>query len=96
MNNSKADIGVIGLGVMGESLALNMESHGFVVAVHNRCADKIDDFINGGAQGKDIVGCADIVDFINTIKQPRKVMLMFPEVMLGKIDASTTRNPLTP
>ena len=76
MNNPKADIGVIGLGVMGESLALNMESHGFAVAVHNRWADKIDDFINGSAQGKDIFGCADIVDFVNTIKKPRKVMLM--------------------
>ena len=41
MNNPKADIGVIGLGVMGESLALNIESHGFAVAVHNRSTDKM-------------------------------------------------------
>ena len=46
MNNVNADIGLIGLGVMGTSLALNMESHGFTVAVHNRTAPQIDSLIN--------------------------------------------------
>ena len=48
----KADIGVIGLAVMGENLAMNMESKGFTVAVYNRTAEKVDAFINGRAAGK--------------------------------------------
>ena len=50
----KADIGLIGLAVMGENLILNMESHGFTVAVYNRTVDKVNNFINGRAKGKNI------------------------------------------
>jgi glutamyl-tRNA reductase len=53
---SKADIGLIGLAVMGENLVLNIESHGFTVAVFNRTTDKVDEFINGRGAGKSIIG----------------------------------------
>jgi 6-phosphogluconate dehydrogenase len=72
----KADIGLIGLAVMGENLILNMESHGFTVAVYNRTVDKVDNFINGRAKGKNIIGCHSIEDLIANLKSPRKVMLM--------------------
>ncbi len=76
MSGTLADIGLIGLGVMGSSLSLNIANHGYSVVVHNRSKKEIDELINGRAKGKDIVGCEDIVDFINSIKKPRKVMLM--------------------
>jgi 6-phosphogluconate dehydrogenase len=72
----RADIGLIGLAVMGENLILNMESHGFTVAVYNRTVDKVDSFINGRAKGKNIIGCHSIEDLIANLKSPRKVMLM--------------------
>ena len=72
----KADIGLIGLAVMGENLILNMESHGFTVAVYNRTVEKVDSFINGRAKGKNIIGCHSIEDLIANLKSPRKVMLM--------------------
>ena len=52
----KSDIGIIGLAVMGENLAMNMESRGFTVTVYNRTTSKVTDFINGRAKGKNIVG----------------------------------------
>jgi 6-phosphogluconate dehydrogenase len=75
-SGSKADIGLIGLAVMGENLILNMESHGFTVAVNNRTVDKVDSFINGRAKGKNIIGCHTIEELIGNLKSPRKVMLM--------------------
>ena len=53
----KADIGLIGLAVMGENLVMNMESKGFTVAVYNRTTEKTDRFIAGRAAGKNIIGC---------------------------------------
>ncbi|MEJ2649300.1 MAG: decarboxylating NADP(+)-dependent phosphogluconate dehydrogenase [Sedimentisphaerales bacterium] len=73
---SKADIGLIGLAVMGENLILNMESKGFTVACFNRTVSKVDNFINGRAQGKNIIGCHSIEEFVANLKTPRKVMLM--------------------
>jgi 6-phosphogluconate dehydrogenase len=73
---SKADIGLIGLAVMGENLILNMESHGFTVAVFNRTVAKVDDFVNGRAKGKNIIGAHSIEELIANLKSPRKVMLM--------------------
>jgi len=73
---SKADIGLIGLAVMGENLILNMESHGFTVAIYNRTVEKVDNFINGRARGKNIIGAHSIEEFVVTLKRPRKVMLM--------------------
>jgi 6-phosphogluconate dehydrogenase len=73
---SKADIGLIGLAVMGENLILNMESKGFTVACFNRTVSKVDDFINGRAKDKNIIGCHSIEEFVANLKTPRKVMLM--------------------
>ena len=73
---AKADIGLIGLAVMGENLILNMESRGFTVACYNRTISKVDDFINGRAQGKNIIGCHSIEEFVETLNSPRKIMLM--------------------
>ncbi len=71
-----ADIGLIGLAVMGENLVLNMESKGYTVAVYNRTVEKVDKFINGRAGGKKIIGTRSIEEFVNSIKRPRKVMLL--------------------
>ncbi|MDB5352092.1 MAG: 6-phosphogluconate dehydrogenase, decarboxylating, partial [Planctomycetota bacterium] len=71
-----ADIGLIGLAVMGENLVLNMESHGFTVAVFNRTTSKVDDFVNGRGKGKKIVGARTVKDLVASLKSPRKVMIM--------------------
>jgi len=73
---SQADIGLVGLAVMGENLILNMESKGFTVACFNRTVSKVDDFVNGRAKGKNIIGCKSVEDFVKSLKRPRKVMLM--------------------
>jgi 6-phosphogluconate dehydrogenase len=73
---TQADIGLIGLAVMGENLILNMESKGFTVACFNRTISKVDDFVNGRAKGKKIIGCRSIGELTATLKKPRKVMLM--------------------
>ncbi len=73
---SKADIGLIGLAVMGENLILNMESKGFTVACFNRTVSKVDNFINGRARGKNVIGCHSIDELAQNLKTPRKVMLM--------------------
>jgi len=73
---STYDIGLIGLAVMGENLVLNMESHGFSVAVFNRTTSKVDRFINGRAKGKNIKGTYSIEELIKSLKRPRKVMIM--------------------
>jgi len=77
-----AELGLIGLAVMGENLVLNFESNGFTVAVHNRTTSKIDNFVNGRAKGKNIIGCATVEDLVKAIAKPRKVMLM---VQAGKV-----------
>lgn len=71
-----ADIGLIGLAVMGENLALNMESKGFNVAVFNRTVSRVDGFIAGAAKGKNIVGTHSIPEFIKQLETPRKIILM--------------------
>jgi len=73
---AKADIGLIGLAVMGENLILNMESKGFTVACFNRTVSKVDKFIEGRAKGKNIIGCKTIEEFVSSLTRPRKVMLM--------------------
>jgi len=72
----KADVGLIGLAVMGENLILNMESKGFRVACFNRTVSKVDDFLSGRAKGKNIVGCRNLRDLVDALAKPRKVMLM--------------------
>ena len=76
MNNINADIGLIGLGVMGSSLALNMESNGYTVAVHNRTTPQIDNIVNNRSKYNKIVGFESLEDFVSSIKSPRKIMLM--------------------
>ncbi len=72
----KADIGLIGLAVMGENLVLNMESHGFTVAVFNRTVTKVDKFIEGRGKDKNFIGAHSIEEFINALDRPRKVMML--------------------
>lgn len=73
---NKADIGLIGLAVMGENLVLNMERNGFTVAVYNRTTEKVDNFINGRGKGKNIIGCHSIEKLVSSLETPRKIMLM--------------------
>src|SRR5437764_11757291 len=76
MNQPSADIGLIGLAVMGENLVLNMESHGYTVAVFNRTTARVDAFLAGRAKGKHIVGCHSVKELVAALKRPRKVMIM--------------------
>ena len=73
---NKADIGLIGLAVMGENLVMNMESKGFTVAVFNRSVEKVTNFVQGRAKGKNIVGTYSIEELAAVVKSPRKIMLM--------------------
>ena len=72
----KADIGLIGLAVMGENLVMNMESRGFTVAVYNRSTEKVDRFVGGRAAGKHIVGCHSPVELVEALEKPRKIFMM--------------------
>jgi 6-phosphogluconate dehydrogenase len=72
----KAEIGVVGLAVMGENLILNMESKGYTVACYNRTVSKVDRFINGRAKGKEIIGARSIEEFCGHLASPRRAMLM--------------------
>ena len=72
----KADIGLIGLAVMGENLVMNMESKGFTVAVFNRTTSKVDAFVNGRAAGKNIIGCHSLEELVANLAKPRKVFMM--------------------
>ncbi|MCL2764920.1 MAG: decarboxylating NADP(+)-dependent phosphogluconate dehydrogenase [Treponema sp.] len=73
---SNCDIGLIGLAVMGENLVLNLESKGFEVAVYNRTASKVEEFINGRGAGKKIKACYSLKDLSASLKRPRKAMIM--------------------
>lgn len=73
---SKADIGLVGLAVMGENLVMNMESKGFSVAVYNRTVEKVTSFVEGRAKGKNITGAHTLEELVQSLKSPRKVMLM--------------------
>jgi 6-phosphogluconate dehydrogenase len=72
----KCDFGLIGLAVMGENLALNVESRGYSVAVFNRTVAKVDEFIQGRAKGLNFVGCHSLEELVAALAAPRKVMLM--------------------
>ncbi|HVU46271.1 MAG TPA: decarboxylating NADP(+)-dependent phosphogluconate dehydrogenase [Terracidiphilus sp.] len=76
MPDATCDIGLIGLAVMGQNLVLNMNDHGFKVAVFNRTVSKVDDFINNEAKGTQVVGGHTMEEFIGLLKRPRRVMLM--------------------
>ena len=72
----QADIGLIGLAVMGQNLVLNMNDHGFTVAVYNRTVSKVDEFVNGEARGTRVIGTHSIQDLVSVLKRPRRVMLL--------------------
>ncbi len=72
----EADIGLIGLAVMGQNLVLNLNDHGYKVVVFNRTVSKADDFLKGAAQGTQVIGVHALKDFFQKLKRPRKVMLM--------------------
>jgi len=72
----KSDIGLIGLAVMGENLVMNMESKGFTVSVYNRTTEKVKNFVEGRAKGKNIVGTYSLEELVASLEKPRKVMMM--------------------
>lgn len=72
----KADIGLVGLAVMGENLVMNMESKGFTVAVFNRTPERVKNFVEGRAKGKNIIGAYSLEELCSNLAKPRKVMLM--------------------
>jgi 6-phosphogluconate dehydrogenase len=78
---SKADIGLIGLAVMGQNLVLNMNDHGFTVAVFNRTVSKVDEFLKSGAKETNVIGVHSLEELASVLKKPRRVMLM---VQAGK------------
>jgi 6-phosphogluconate dehydrogenase len=74
----KADIGLIGLGVMGTNLVLNMDDHGYRVAVYNRTQERTGEFLAGPAADTKVVGTDSLEDLVASLDRPRKVMLMIP------------------
>lgn len=72
----QADIGLIGLGVMGENLALNIERNGYTIAVFNRHTDKVDAFVAERGKGKNVIGTKDEKTFVESLKRPRKIILL--------------------
>jgi 6-phosphogluconate dehydrogenase len=76
MPDATCDIGLIGLAVMGQNLVLNMNDHGFKVAVFNRTTSKVDDFLADEAKGTNVVGARSAQELASLLKRPRRVMLM--------------------
>lgn len=94
--SAKADIGLIGLAVMGQNLVLNMNDHGYTVAVYNRTTSKVDDFLQSSAKDTQVIGAHTIEELLGNLKKPRRVMLMvkagqpvddFIELLLPHLDA---------
>ncbi|MEI8300477.1 MAG: NAD(P)-binding domain-containing protein, partial [Chlamydiota bacterium] len=76
MQEGTADLGLIGLAVMGQNLVMNMNDHGYTVAVYNRTVSKVDDFLAKAAKGSRVIGAHDLKEFFKALKRPRKVMFM--------------------
>ena len=76
MTLGQADIGLIGLAVMGQNLVLNMNDHGYKVAVFNRTVSKVEDFAKGSAKGTQVIPTYSLDEFFKALKRPRKVMMM--------------------
>ena len=82
---AKSQIGLIGLAVMGENLALNIERNGFPISVFNRTYEKTEKLINGRAKGKNMTGTKTIEEFVDSLEKPRRIILL---VKAGKpVDA---------
>ena len=91
MTEATCDIGLIGLAVMGQNLVLNMNDHGYKVAVFNRTVSKVDDFINHEAKGTQVVGAHSAKELCSLLKSPRRVMLM---VKAGEVVDQTIEHVL--
>lgn len=76
MSTNQADIGLIGLAVMGQNLVLNMDDHGYTVAVFNRTVSKVDEFLKDAAKGTKVIGAHNLQEFFAALKRPKKVMMM--------------------
>ncbi|MGC1966552.1 MAG: decarboxylating NADP(+)-dependent phosphogluconate dehydrogenase, partial [Candidatus Acidiferrales bacterium] len=91
MPDAVCDIGLIGLAVMGQNLVLNMNDHGFKVAVFNRTVSKVDDFLANEAKGTQVVGARSAEELVRLLKRPRRVMLM---VKAGEVVDQTIEHVL--
>jgi 6-phosphogluconate dehydrogenase len=91
MSEANCDIGLIGLAVMGQNLVLNMNDHGYKVAVFNRTVSKVDDFIENEAKGTQVVGAHSIEEMCGLLKRPRRVMIM---VKAGEVVDQTIEHVL--
>src|SRR5277367_6337462 len=91
MSEANCDIGLIGLAVMGQNLVLNMNDHGYKVAVFNRTVSKVDDFIGNEAKGTHVVGAHSIEEMCGLLKKPRRVMIM---VKAGEVVDQTIEHVL--
>src|SRR5215472_15682409 len=89
MADATCDIGLVGLAVMGQNLVLNMNDHGYNVAVFNRTTSKVDEFLSHEAKGTKVVGAHSAEELCKLLKRPRRVMLMVKagEVVDQTIDA---------
>ena len=76
MAEANCDIGLIGLAVMGQNLVLNMNDHGYKVAVFNRTTSKVDEFLADEAKGTQVAGAHSIEEMCTLLKRPRRVMIM--------------------
>ena len=72
----KSDLGLIGLAVMGQNLVLNMNDHGYKVSVYNRTTSKTEEFLDGNAKGTEVVDTYSLEELVDSLKSPRRVMLM--------------------
>ncbi|ELR22893.1 phosphogluconate dehydrogenase (decarboxylating), Cterminal domain containing protein [Acanthamoeba castellanii str. Neff] len=77
-SKERCDVGLVGLGVMGQNLILNMENKGYRVAIHNRTVAKIDEFIKKKGEGKKLAGGHTIEEFCQLLSTPRRIILMVP------------------
>ena len=91
MSEANCDIGLIGLAVMGQNLVLNMNDHGYKVAVFNRTVSKVDDFIENEAKGTQVVGAHSVEEMCGLLKKPRRVMIM---VKAGEVVDQTIEHVL--
>jgi 6-phosphogluconate dehydrogenase len=91
MSEANCDIGLIGLAVMGQNLVLNMNDHGYKVAVFNRTVSKVDDFIENEAKGTQVVGSHSVEEMCGLLKKPRRVMIM---VKAGEVVDQTIEHVL--
>ena len=73
---TKADIALIGLAVMGQNLILNMDDHGFTVVAYNRSTAKVDHFLANEAKGTKVLGAHSIAEMVSKLKTPRRVMML--------------------